>query len=191
MAFYRFVNVTKNVDDYSGKTNIQNVGMLSLFESVISTNGWNEQDVIMAFPEIKENPILRYAGGDIEMKIECDECVDDNHCYCQEIADDASDISVASTVKSNCNICGDHLENHDYGNVCVKHIPSYALWEGGIAPLRRVDEEIDMDGYLTQEEYDSDRDAFYEELSERKLVNELDDDRYDEYECECIEESFY
>lgn len=30
--------------------------------------------------------------------------------------------------ESNCNICGDILLSHIYGNVCAKHIPSYALW---------------------------------------------------------------
>ena len=29
----------------------------------------------------------------------------------------------------NCTICNCRLENHKYGNVCVKHIPSYALWD--------------------------------------------------------------
>ena len=29
----------------------------------------------------------------------------------------------------NCTICNSHLENHKYGNVCAKHIPSYALWD--------------------------------------------------------------
>ena len=28
----------------------------------------------------------------------------------------------------NCNICDDILISHIYGNVCAKHIPSYALW---------------------------------------------------------------
>lgn len=30
--------------------------------------------------------------------------------------------------KTNCNICGDILVSHIYGNVCGRHIPSYALW---------------------------------------------------------------
>lgn len=164
MSYYCFVNVTKNVDDYAGKTNIQNIGLLSLFESVIYTNEWNDKDIIMAFPEVKSNVIIIYVGGDLEMKMECD-----LEMECDYEA-------------SNCNICDEKLLNHDYGNVCIKHIPSYALWD--------EDSEV-------EEPED------YEELSERKLSNELDGYGYDYYEddygydsyggyqCECVEESFY
>ena len=171
MSYYRFVNVTKNVDDYAGKTNIQNIGLLSLFESVIYTNRWNYKDIIMAFPEVKSNVIIIYVGGDLEMKMECD-------------------LEIECDYKaSNCNICDEKLVNHDYGNVCIKHIPSYALWDEDSKELE-------------------DSEEFYEELSERKLANELDDynqdynnygygednygyDAYGDYECECVEESFY
>jgi hypothetical protein len=34
-----------------------------------------------------------------------------------------------SEEKENCNICHAYLKNHNYGNVCKKHIPSYALWD--------------------------------------------------------------
>ena len=30
--------------------------------------------------------------------------------------------------QTHCTICGDFLFSHIYGNVCGKHIPSYALW---------------------------------------------------------------
>ena len=30
--------------------------------------------------------------------------------------------------QTHCTICGDTLTSHIYGNVCGKHIPSYALW---------------------------------------------------------------
>jgi hypothetical protein len=48
--------------------------------------------------------------------------------------------------KENCEICGDVLMSHVYGNVCKKHVPSYALYDD--------EEEVDMEGYITQESMD-------------------------------------
>jgi hypothetical protein len=49
--------------------------------------------------------------------------------------------------KDNCEICEDVLVNHVYGNVCKKHIPSYALYDDD-----DDEENVDMDGYITQED---------------------------------------
>ena len=165
MSIYKFVNVTKNIDDVAGNTNILNIGIISLFESVIDANGWSTQDAIMAFPEKKSNPILRYQNGDIELNTDKD---------CDDDCDD--DIE-----EENCTYCGAILKDHMYGNICEKHVPSYALWDN--------------------EENLNDREAFYEELSERRLAIELDeydcgqdDSSYDDgygYEDECEAESFY
>jgi hypothetical protein len=57
--------------------------------------------------------------------------------------------------KDNCEICNDVLLNHIYGNVCKKHIPSYALYDDD------DEEEFDDDD---EEEFDED--------------NEEDDDIY-------------
>jgi hypothetical protein len=199
MTFYYFVNVTKNIDDIAGTTNIKNVGILSLFESVIHANNWDSKDAIMAFPEQThdDHPVMRYENGDFEFKFKCDECdsIDEDSCGCNDdesvdgiIAPNNSEIDEKELEQrekeeqeeynfcegrrlDNCTYCGDKLRNHAYGNICGKHIPSYALWDDG-------------------NDYDSDSNysAFYEELSERKLAIELDDcgqdydiedDRYD------------
>lgn len=196
MTFYYFVNVTKNIDDIAGKTDIKNVGILSLFESVIQANNWDSKDAIMAFPdqndEQYDHPIMRYHNGDFEFKFKCDDCdsIDEDSCGCNEsvdgiVAPNNSEIEKEQREKeeqeeydsneqrlANCTSCGDKLRNHAYGNICEKHIPSYALW----------------DNDDTVEDSDSNYSAFYEELSERKLAIELDlydcgqddyDDRYD------------
>jgi hypothetical protein len=41
------------------------------------------------------------------------------------------------------------LVSHVYGNVCKKHIPSYALYDN---EDNEDNEEVDMEGYLTQED---------------------------------------
>lgn len=208
MTFYNFVNVTQNIDDIAGKTNIKNVGILSLFESVIHANDWKSTDAIMAFPEFDDehdHPIMRYQNGDFEFKFKCDECdsIDEDSCVCN---DDESDGIIAPNNSEinedeindendeqenwedepkldNCTYCGDILRNHTYGNICGKHIPSYALWDH------------------TPEDFDSNYSAFYEELSERKLAIELDEYDYGQdrsdiedgygYECEGEAESCY
>lgn len=185
MTFYYFVNVTKNLNDFAGKTNIKNVGIMSLFESVIHANNWDSKDAIMAFPvqsdEEYDHPIMRYHNGDFEFKFKCDECdsIDEDSCGCGEneesvdgiIAPNNSvDLELEEREKEeqeeydicegrldNCTYCGDKLRNHVYGNICGKHIPSYALWDDG-----------------NDYESDSNYSAFYEELSERKLAIELD-----------------
>jgi len=189
MTFYYFVNTTKNLDDIAGMTNIKNVGILSLFEAIISANGWSHKDVIMAFPENKKGHVIRYANGDFEFKYDED---------FEEIIDTEIDEDETEECVNNCTYCGDILRNHIYGNICGKHIPSYALWEDSDA-----------------NDKDSNYSAFYEELCERKLTMELDlddneddeynyeddrynyeEDRYDYdqglgYECEGQEESCY
>lgn len=62
--------------------------------------------------------------------------------------------------KDNCEICNDVLLNHIYGNVCKKHIPSYALYDD--------EEEFDDD----EEEFDEDNEEDDDE------DNEEDDDIY-------------
>jgi hypothetical protein len=209
MTFYYFVNVTKNIDDIAGKTDIKNVGILSLFESVIHANNWDSKDAIMAFPdqtdeqyEQYDHPIMRYHNGDFEFKFKCDKCesIDEDSCGCNDndegsvdgiIAPNNSEIDEKEQREKeeqeeydicegrrldNCTYCGDILRNHAYGNICGKHIPSYALWDDG-----------------NDYESDSNYSAFYEELNERKLAIKLDlydcgqddsrsdieDDRYD------------
>lgn len=221
MTFYYFVNVTRNLNDFAGKTDIKNVGIMSLFESVIHANNWDSKDAIMAFPEETDeqfdHPIMRYHNGDFEFKFKCDECdsIDEDSYGCgvtpphdvesvdersDEGSDEESDGIIAPNNSEidekeleqrekeeqeeynfcegrrldNCTYCGNVLRNHAYGNICGKHIPSYALW----------------DNDDTVEDSDSNYSAFYEELSERKLAIELDlydcgqdydieDDRYD------------
>jgi len=63
--------------------------------------------------------------------------------------------------KDNCEICNDVLLNHIYGNVCKKHIPSYALYDD--------DEEDDDD----EEEFDDDNEDDDDE-------EEFDDDEEDD-----------
>jgi len=201
MTFYYFVNVTRNLDDIAGKTNIKNVGIMSLFEAIISANGWNSNDSIMAFPETDEeydHPVMRYVNGDFEFKFKCDECdsIDEDSCGCNPNNSEIdTEIDCDEEPVDNCTYCGDILRNHAYGNICGKHVPSYALWETDV------------------NDKDSNYSAFYEELSERKLAIELDEydcgqddieddrynyenDRYDYdqgfgYEDECFEESCY
>ena len=170
MSIYKFVNVTKNIDDVAKNTDILNIGIISLFESVINANEWNTQDVIMAFPEKKSNPILRYQNGDIELNTDCD--------------------------KKNCTYCGDILDNDMYGNICEKHIPSYALWDNEykhryqqFSKLKKmhVETSISVDAFTKAlDEFGYDREAFDEELSERRLAIELDllDYGQDDYDCE-------
>lgn len=71
MSYYQFVNVTKNLNNLDD-INIKNIGILSLFDSIIQFNNWKKSDVIMAFPIKKNNPIFRYSCGDIELKMESD-----------------------------------------------------------------------------------------------------------------------
>jgi hypothetical protein len=63
----------------------------------------------------------------------CDESFEEGE---EDICDDVYE------EKENCEICEEVLVNHVYGNVCKKHIPSYALY---------VEEEDDKEGYITQE----------------------------------------
>ena len=74
-----------------------------------------------------------------------------------------------------CNYCGDILENNLYGNICAKHVPSYALFD---------------DTY--------DFDDIYPDLYQTYTKEELRDIEYEEeqhglgyYQDECYEESGY
>lgn len=51
-----------------------------------------------------------------------------------ELEDDY-DSDCESEEKENCNICDARLNNHNYGNVCKKHIPSYALWDDDLEDM--------------------------------------------------------
>jgi hypothetical protein len=74
-----------------------------------------------------------------------------------------------------CNYCGEHIfENNLYGNVCAKHIPSYALFDNEID---QEDNYEDIYQEYTKEEL---RDIEYEE--ERRGLGYVD---------ECYDESFY
>lgn len=196
MTFYYFVNVTQNLNDVAEKTDIRNIGILSLFESVIQANNWNSNDAIMAFPENQEDdhPVIKYVNGDFEFKFKCDECdsIDEDSCGCNKIDEDsygcnAEEIDEDEIKHENCTYCGVKLRNYTYGNICGKHIPSYALWDN-------------------PEDYNSNYSSFYEELCERKLAIELDEYDYGQdygqyersdiddgygYECEGMEESCY
>ena len=79
------------------------------------------------------------------------------------------DIDEDEDETENCTYCGAKLKNHVYGNICEKHIPSYALWDN-------------------TEDSDSNYSAFYEEIYERKLAIELDE--YDCGQCSDIESSY-
>ena len=57
--------------------------------------------------------------------------------------------------KDNCEICNDVLLNHIYGNVCKKHIPSYALY----------DDDDD------EEEFDDDEEEFDEDNEDDDIYN--------------------
>ena len=192
MSIYKFVNVTRNIDDVAGNTNILNIGIISLFESVVDANEWSTQDAIMAFPEKKSNPVLRYQNGDIELNTKDD----------FENADTEDD----DIEEENCTYCGDILKDHIYGNICEKHVPSYALWdnEDKLSNLKKMNlaTGVSVNSFTKAlNDYNYDREAFYEELSERRLAIELDEydcgqdyDGYDDgygYEDECEAESFY
>lgn len=71
-----------------------------------------------------------------------------------------------------CNYCGDTLENNLYGNVCARHVPSYALWD-------EPEEDIYSEDIYPEYTYEEMRDIEYEE---RRGLG---------YECECYEESGY
>ena len=70
--------------------------------------------------------------------------------------------------KDNCEICNDVLLNHIYGNVCKKHIPSYALY----------DEEEEFDDE-EEEEYDDEEEEYDDEEEEY-------DDEEEEYDDEDV-----
>ena len=67
--YYQFVNTTRNINDYTCKRNIKINGILSLIDVIINENDWNSNDVIMGFPIIKNNPVLRYQDGDFQLKL--------------------------------------------------------------------------------------------------------------------------
>jgi hypothetical protein len=158
MIFYYFVNVTKNIEDIAGATNIKNVGIISLFESVIQANNWDSKDAIMAFPEQSDKFIMRYSNGDFEFKFKCGECdLIEDFCGCNDNIIEVLD---------NCTYCGNVLQNHAYGNICGKHIPSYALWD------------------------DSDYEDDYN-IEEDTRYSRSDIDQGYGYECEGFEESCY
>ena len=76
MSFYFFVNVSKNIDDIAGKTDILNIGVIELFSNIIHANNWKFEDTIIGFPEKNSDPIIRYSEGDIEFKMEDNKNVD-------------------------------------------------------------------------------------------------------------------
>lgn len=164
MTFYYFVNVSKNIDDFSGKTDIRDIGIVSLFEAIADANNWDSGDIIMAFPDKNNDPTMRYQNGDLELKCGLGKNDDSDDNY-DNYDDDDNEIEK----KENCTYCNDILEDHTYGNICKKHIPSYALYEESYEDLSNENE-------------------YYEELSERKLPNELDGYN-DEYNNEYNETS--
>ena len=79
---------------------------------------------------------------------DCGQCDED---MCDWISQSSFEDDYDYEEKENCEICDEVLVNHVYGNVCKKHVPSYALYDD--------DEEVDMEGYITQEEHDTDMDT--------------------------------
>jgi hypothetical protein len=69
----------------------------------------------------------------------------------------------------NCNICHDILKNHNYGNVCKKHIPSYALWDNEIEdfPPPCIISNLEYEDIMNEMEiyidYDNGYDSGYED----------------------------
>jgi len=179
MSFYKFVNVTKNTSDTIEKTNILDIGIISLFESIIAANGWNSRDIIMAFPEKKENAIIRYKDGDFEFKLECDEEQEEE----QEEEEE----------QYNCTICGDILYDNTYGNICKMHVPSYSLWEDNLSTEEFYEEiserklAIELDDLDYGQCYD-DNGIFYDDADIDKLYQYKSEDEdqgeYDYYEDE-------
>ena len=80
-----------------------------------------------------------------------------------------------------CNYCGDILENNLYGNICAKHIPSYALFDN---------EKYNYEDNYVNEKYT------YEDIYQEYTKEELRDIEYEEerhglgYSDECFEESY-
>lgn len=102
---------------------------------------FNEDEECEAFYEELNERLLAIECGEYD----CGQCSEEDMCdwksqYSFEEGDDVYE------EKENCEICGDVLMSHVYGNVCKKHVPSYALYDD--------EEEVDMEGYITQEGMD-------------------------------------
>jgi hypothetical protein len=76
---------------------------------------------------------------------DCGQCDEDIYDLRSQYSFESYEDEDVYEEKENCEICEEVLVNHIYGNICKKHIPSYALYD---------DEEIeeDMEGYITQED---------------------------------------
>ena len=95
-----------------------------------------------AFYEELNERLLAIECGEYD----CGQCDDD--LISQESFDDEEEYEE----KENCEICEEVLVSHVYGNVCKKHIPSYALYDNDDNEDNEDNEEVDMEGYLTQED---------------------------------------
>lgn len=104
----------------------------------------DEENGFCVFCFYNENGICRNCSS--RMKV-CMNCVvygiDGNPCQnCESMGDEGIDltfdlVSVLDYInrnrqyfirKTQCEVCGDYLEDFTYGRVCAKHIPSYALY---------------------------------------------------------------
>lgn len=93
MSYYQFTNTTLNIEEEQ-TINILNIGIISLFKSIIKQNNWSLNDKIIAIPIVKENPIFMFINGDLEVKMDEDEVkMDGDEAYqtCDEAYDEAYD----------------------------------------------------------------------------------------------------
>lgn len=104
--YYRFWNKTQDIFDEDNYINIENMGLLSMINTIILSNKWNKNDVIEGFPRDLENPILLYSNGDLTLEFlkttsNCDDIIYnyddiygkqfwdiDLHTQCSEIEDE-------------------------------------------------------------------------------------------------------
>jgi hypothetical protein len=172
MSYYRFKNQTKCIFDKNQDfINIQSIGILSLFDTIITANNWDSYDEIIALPRNYKHPILIYWNGNLTMDFE-----------------EIKELEVIEEKEINCTWCGDILKNHLYGNICGKHTPSYALWD---------EHDTQSDDEMSEYEYNKHEDLHTQpddEMSEYEFndYDQLYDDYQSQgYECECYEESGY
>jgi hypothetical protein len=108
--------------------------------------------------------IIAPNNSEIDEKEQREKEEQEEYNFCERQQREQEEYVTNEPVLDNCTYCGVKLRNHAYGNICGKHIPSYALW--------------DNDDCDSEWGRDSNYSAFYEELCERKLAIELD-----EYDC--------
>jgi hypothetical protein len=102
----------------------------------------DEESKREAFYEELNERLLAIEYGEYD----CGQCSEEDMCdWKSQYSFDEGDEDVYEE-KENCEICEEVLVNHVYGNVCKKHIPSYALYDD--------EEDVDMEGYITQEGMD-------------------------------------